>query len=152
MQRWLVFYLLWRYLDPGTQGTTLLLFLKVESESQSGPSAARLSLPPTLSLCLFSPGAPKAWALGPTGARRASKGSRAGLAGAGRAPGHLLSLAAGTEDGAALASFPHSFSPLPFHLPLPGPPTPSWLSDPEVRPFLVARFPSPSQSGASPRT
>lgn len=68
------------------------------------------------------------------------------------APGHLLSLAAGTEDGAALASFPHSFSPLPFHLPLPGPPTSSWLSDPEVRPFLVARFPSPSPFGAPPRT
>lgn len=84
----------------------------------------------------------KAWALGPTGAPRASKGSRAGRSPA-SAPGHLLSLAAGTEDGAALASFPHSFSPLPFHLPLPGPPTPSWLSDPEVRPFLVARFPSP---------
>lgn len=84
VQRWLVFYLLWRYLDPGTQGTTLL-FLEVESESQRGPSAARLSLPPTLSLCLSSPGAPKVWALGPTGARRASKGSRAGLAGAGQA-------------------------------------------------------------------
>lgn len=55
VQRWLVFYLLWRYLDPGTQGTTLLLFLKVESESQRGPSATRLSLPPTLSLCLSSP-------------------------------------------------------------------------------------------------
>lgn len=50
VQRWLVFYLLWRYLDPGTQGTTLLLFLEVESESQRGPSAARLWLPPTLSL------------------------------------------------------------------------------------------------------
>lgn len=54
VQRWLVFYLLWRYLDPGTQGTTLLLFLEVESESQRGPSAACLSLPPTVVSVCFS--------------------------------------------------------------------------------------------------
>lgn len=32
----------------------------------------------------------------------------------------------GTEGCAALVSFPNPFSPLPFYLPLPGPPTLSW--------------------------
>lgn len=39
-----------RYLDPGTQVATLLLFLETGSERQrGGRSLARLSLPPTLS-------------------------------------------------------------------------------------------------------
>lgn len=125
---------------------------------QRGLSLAGLSIPLTLSHFvsrLLSLRRLGLWDLQRDGALRPAsiKRQRSGTGmSQASAPSHLLSLAAGTEDGAALASFPHSFSPLPFHLPLPGPPTPSWFSDPEVRPFLVACLPSPSQSGASPRT
>lgn len=73
-----------RYLDPGTQVATLLLFLETGSERQrGGRSLARLSLPPHP--LTSSPAAPEAGALGPTDGRsgaprRASEGGRAGLA------------------------------------------------------------------------
>lgn len=109
--------------------------------SGSPPSPSSLSsclLPPLFASLTFSPAFPL-----PRGSGRRAyrwtkfkaehqKAERVGESQAATScPGRV-----GTEGCAVLPSSTHPFAPLPFYLPLPGPPTPTGISHTELGSFL----------------
>lgn len=109
------------------------------------PLRSPLSLSLSLSL---SPGAPAEGRVDGRSLRLSIK-RRTGL---GRAPPATSCPGrVGTAGRAVLPSSPHPFAPLPFHLPLLGPPTPTGISHTELWAFPWPALPLLSQFGVSPR-
>ena len=141
--------------DVGSQGgPTRNLVKKAQREGEREPSfppcLSSFLLPPRLALALSLPLSlsPEALAEGRPdgGSLRLSTKRRTGL---GRAPPATSCPGrVGSAGCAALPSSPHPFSPLPFYLPRPGPPTPNGISHRELGP--VPGLPAPRALSLEP--